>query len=246
MPGGGDPRAIVAAVSLRPAAPVIRALTLDLDDTLWAVGPAILRAEQAQDAYLRRHCPRTAERYPLERLRALREAVATAHPELAHDFTTQRRLTLEHAIRDSGEDVAHVDGAFEAFYAERNTVELYADVHEGLPRLAARYPLAALTNGNADLVRIGLAGHFRFSLGAREHGAAKPAASIFHAACARLDLAPAQVLHVGDDPWLDIAGAAEAGLATCWINRHGAPWPEGLAPPRWQARDLDELLHHLS
>lgn len=233
-------------LSAGASAPVIRALTLDLDDTLWAVAPAIARAERAQDAYLRRHCPRTAERYPVEALRALRESVALQHPELAHDFTTQRRLTLELAIRDCGEDIAHVDGAFEAFFHERNAVELFDDVHHGLPRLAERFPLAALTNGNADLARIGLAGHFRFSLGAREHGAAKPAPSIFLAACARLGVEPSAVLHVGDDPWLDIAGAAEAGLPTCWINRHGAAWPDTLPPPRWQARDLDELLHHLS
>lgn len=239
-------RAIVRTASAGGVAPVIRALTLDLDDTLWAVGPAIVRAERAQDAYLRRHCPRTAERYPLEAMRALRDAVAAAHPQLAHDYTEQRRITLARAIADCGEDLAHVDGAFEAFYAGRNEVELYADVHEGLPRLAGRFPLAALTNGNADLVRIGLAGHFRFSLGAREHGAAKPAASIFHAACTRLGLAPEHVLHVGDDPWLDIAGAAEAGLPTCWINRHDTPWPAELPPPRWQARDLNELLQHLT
>jgi len=77
---------------------------------------------------------------------------------------------------------------------------------------------------------------FRFQLGAREHGAAKPAASIFHAACAQLGLRPAQVLHVGDDIALDIVGAAQAGLRTCWINRvdrdgRARPWPHRLPRP---------------
>jgi putative hydrolase of the HAD superfamily len=79
--------------------------------------------------------------------------------------------------------------------------------------------VAALTNGNADLQRMGLDRHFRFQLGAREHGAAKPDAGIFHAACARLGFAPHEVLHVGDHDELDVIGAARAGLRSCWLNR---------------------------
>lgn len=220
---------------------MIHALTLDLDDTLWAVAPVIERAEEALDAFLRAHAPRAAARWPVAAMRELRERVAAAHPDLAHDFSTQRRLTLRHALEDAGEDVALVEPAFEAFYAARNRVELFVDVAPALERLAARRPLAALTNGNADLGRIGLSRHFRFSLGAREFGAAKPDPGIFLAACARLGCAPESVLHVGDDPLLDIAGAAAAGLPSCWINRHGAHWPAHLAPPTVAVSDLTQL-----
>ncbi|MCK7595507.1 HAD family hydrolase [Pseudomarimonas salicorniae] len=225
---------------------MIRAITLDLDDTLWAVAPAIQRAEQAVDDYLARHCPQTRARFPVAAMRALRERIAAEHPQLAHDFTTQRLLCLRHALEESGEDLAHAEGAFEAFFDARNTVDLYADVAEGLPQLAGRYPLAALTNGNADLARIGLAAHFRFTLGAREHGAAKPDPSIFHAACERLGIEPSAVLHVGDDPQLDVEGARRAGLRACWINRVGARWPDDLAPPDLVARDLPELISQLN
>jgi putative hydrolase of the HAD superfamily len=96
-----------------------------------------------------------------------------------------------------------------------------------LERLAARLPLAALSNGNACLTRIGLIHLFRFQLGAREHGIGKPDASIFHAACAQLGAEPRAVLHVGDDVELDVVGAHRAGLRTCWINREGLAWPRG-------------------
>ncbi len=237
--------AIVRARMNSPAA-MIRAITLDLDDTLWAVAPSIVRAEQAVDDYLARHCPATRTRFPLEAMRALREAIAAEHPHLAHDFTTQRLLCLRQALSESGDDPSHAEGAFEAFFGERNRVELYADVHDGLPTLAGRFPLAALTNGNADLGRIGLATHFRFSLGAREHGAAKPDPSIFLAACARLELPPEAVLHVGDDPELDVIGAQRAGLRACWINRRDERWPEALPAPDYIARDLPELIAHLN
>ena len=59
---------------------------------------------------------------------------------------------------------------------------------EALARLSARLPIAALTNGNADLARIGIDHHFQVFVSAREHGHAKPDAPIFHATCERLGL----------------------------------------------------------
>jgi putative hydrolase of the HAD superfamily len=171
--------------------------------------------------------------------------VAREHTQLSHDFTTQRLLALRLALRDSGEHEQHAEPAFAAFFEHRNAVELFPDVPPALETLARRHPLAALTNGNADLARIGLGHHFRFSLGAREHGAAKPAASIFLAACARLELEPAAVMHVGDDPWMDVHGAAEAGLPTCWINRFDQVWPAQLPRPDLEVASLTELVAHL-
>ncbi|NUS38237.1 MAG: HAD family hydrolase [Lysobacter sp.] len=203
----------------------VRAITLDLDDTLWPIAPAIDRAEAALDAFLATHAPRTLARWPLQARRALRDAVDAEHPQLAHDFTRQRLLTLERMLVAAGDDVALVDAAFEAYFAARCEVEHYPDSVPALERLAARVPLASISNGNACLVRIGLIHLFRFQLAAREHGEAKPAASIFHAACAQLGVAPRDVLHVGDDIELDVVGAHRAGLRTCWINRDGRAWP---------------------
>ena len=81
----------------------VRAITLDLDDTLWPIEPVMLRAEQRLDAWLRAHCPPVADQYPIAAMRALRDEVAAANPDLAHDFTTQRLLCLRSALvpRDS-------------------------------------------------------------------------------------------------------------------------------------------------
>lgn len=218
----------------------IRALTLDLDDTLWPIWPAIERAEAALQTWLAEHAPNTAARYPLLAMRELRDTIAAAHPHLIHDFSAQRRLSLEHALRECNDDPACAQTAYDVFYAARNQVDLYDDTLEGLSRLGQRFPLAALTNGNADLQVIGLQEHFVFQLGAREHGAAKPDPGIFLAACERLGCAPAEVLHVGDDPELDVLGAHRAGLRTVWINRRGAVWPHP-EQPDFIAPDLHTL-----
>ncbi len=208
--------------------PPVRAVTLDLDDTLWPFAPIGERIEAALHAWFLAHSPRTARRFPIEDMRALRERVFAEFPQHAHDLGLLRRLTIERALRESGDDPALAHAAYAIFFRERNRVDFYADALDGLRRIAARVPVAALTNGNADLAAIGIAGLFRFQLGAREFGAAKPDAGIFLEACRRLGVAPCEVLHVGDHPQSDVAGAAGAGLRTCWIDRGDHAWPDDL------------------
>ncbi len=224
----------------------IRAITLDLDDTLWPFAPIGARIERVLDDWLRAHSPRTAERFPIVEMRALRERVFDAHPHLLHDMGAVRRLTLEHAFRASGEDPALADPAYAAFYAERNRVECYPDAIEALARISAKLPVAALSNGNADLVAIGLDHHFAFQLGASEYGAAKPDPGIFLAACARLGCAPGEVLHVGDHIEMDVLGAARAGLRTAWVHRDDARaqhphWPHADIAPDLVVNDMAAL-----
>ena len=218
----------------------ILAISLDLDDTLWPVEPAILAAEQSLDAWLRTEHPDVAAKFPVAAMRALRDRTSLERPDLAHDFTAQRLLTIERAFSACGVGPEHVDAAFEVYYAARNRVECYADTLPALAALAARVPLVSLSNGNADLERIGLKHHFRASISARDVGWAKPDARIFAAACTHLGVAAEHVLHVGDDPALDVAGARAAGLRTAWLNRNGAAWSHGTLPDLTLG-DLNEL-----
>ena len=208
----------------------ILAISLDLDDTLWPVEPAIRNAEQRLHDWLVNEHPTVAATYPIAAMRTLREAIDRERPDLAHDFTAQRLLTLERAFLACGVGAEHVDAAFEIYYAARNAVECYPDSVPALTALAARFPLVSVSNGNADLARIGLDHHFRATITAREIGVAKPDRRIFDAACARLGVPPEHVLHVGDDAALDVVGARDAGLRTAWLNRSGAAWSHGPAP----------------
>lgn len=212
----------------------VRAITLDLDDTLWPFAPIGARIEQVLHAWMERHSPQTAARFPIAEMRALRQHVVAEHPQHAHDLSLLRRLTIERALRDSGGDTTLADAAHAIFFAERNRVAFYPDALAALQRLSARVPLAAVSNGNADLAAIGIAEHFRFQLGAREHGAGKPDPGIFLAACAQLGVEPRHVLHVGDDVTMDVVGAHRAGLRSCWINR---PDEAGIAQ-HWPRHDI--------
>jgi putative hydrolase of the HAD superfamily len=224
----------------------VRAITLDLDDTLWPFPPIGARIERVLDEWLRTHSPATSAMYPIEAMRALRERVFAENPHLLHDLSALRRMTLEIALRESGGALERLDEAYEVFYAARNEVEFYPDALEALARLGKRVPLGTLSNGNADLVRIGLAERFACCLHSREFGAAKPEPAFFHAACAQLNLPPHEVLHVGDHVDMDVVGAARAGLRTCWLNRPNeagevAQWPHADLKPDLEFATLTDL-----
>jgi len=143
-------------------------------------------------------------------------------------------------LSQAGDDPGLAGPAFAHFFDHRQRVELYPDVAAALAGLASRLPLLALTNGNADLARIGLAGHFVGVLSAREFGVGKPEPAFFLEACRRLGCSPGEVLHVGDDWRLDIEGADGAGLASAWIRRPGQP-DKPAAPSARPWRELTDL-----
>lgn len=219
----------------------IRAITLDLDDTLWPIQPVIERAEGRLREWLGEQYPLVVSRFTEEAARALRDAVARDFLERAHDFAFLRRETLRRMGEQAGYDSMDVEAAAAAFDAARNEVELFPDVRPALSALRRHYRLVAVTNGTACLERIGIGDLFDGYVNACAAGVAKPARRIFEAAVAVAGATPGETLHVGDQPHTDVEGARAAGLATAWINRERRRWPGELAVPDTVVLDLHEL-----
>jgi len=219
----------------------VRAVAFDLDNTLWDVGPVIERAEQRLHEWLTEHCPRIPERLSIGAMRAARESLAREEPHNAHDFTYLRMASLARHARECGYDEEIAQRAFEVFFAARNDLELFPDVRPALERLHSRFPLATLSNGNADLARIGLREFFVLSLNARQIGVGKPHPRCFERLATDLRLEPAEILYVGDDPVLDVEAARAAGLPSAWVNRFALQWPSEIAPADLAVTNLAEL-----
>lgn len=116
----------------------------------------------------------------------------------------------------------------------RTTWQLFSDAVPCLDWLrAAGIKLAAVTNASGQhqrtkLAGLGIARFFDTLVIAGELGAAKPDPVIFHTACARMGVSPAETLHVGDLLDTDAVGARDAGLHGVWLARsasHPAPEP---------------------
>ena len=209
----------------------IRAISLDLDDTLWPIWPTIERAEKALAEWLGQQAPGAAAVFadPQQRLQ-VREHVVRSQPAIGHDLSALRRESIRFALQRANEDTRLAEPAFEVFFAERMRVDLFDDARPALAFLAARFPVVALSNGNADVGRVGLGEFFVAGLSAREFGVGKPDPRIFHAAASSAGVAAHAVLHVGDDAALDVLGALGAGMQTVWVNRNQQLWTHDVHP----------------
>ncbi len=221
----------------------IKAITLDLDDTLWPIGPTIQRAETLLHQWLAREVPEIGRALTPEALRAVRDELVQNHPHRKHDLAWYRLRSLEVVLERAGVDTRRAREGFDIFTEARQSVIPYPDALPALSRIMQRYPIAALSNGNADVKRIGLSPYLRFALSAKDLGMSKPDPEIFHYACRMFGCKPEEVLHVGDDAHADVAGARKAGLHAAWINRRNEPWPREQHgdPGHHEFADMKEL-----
>jgi putative hydrolase of the HAD superfamily len=223
----------------------IRAITLDLDDTLWPVWPTIARAETVLNSWLAQHAPATAALSAQGEVKqAVRAQINARHADRAHDLSFLRLEAIRALLLQAGDPGHLAEPAFEVFFAERQRVDLFEDALPALAFWSARYPVVALSNGNADVHRVGIGQHFRASVSAKSMGVAKPDLRVFVAGAEAAGVAPHEVLHVGDDAHADCVGALAAGMQVAWLSRDGQSWSHGDTRPHLVVRDLHDLCAH--
>ncbi|NBA94369.1 HAD family hydrolase [Pseudomonas sp. R5(2019)] len=221
----------------------IKLITFDLDDTLWDTAPVIVSAEATLRDWLAQHASKLGP-VPVEHLYTIRERLVQAEPGLKHRISALRRQVLFHALEDAGygHDEARemADTAFEVFLHARHQIEVFPEVQPLLEVLCQHYTLGVLTNGNADVRRLGLADYFKFTLCAEDLGIGKPDPRPFIEALRRGGADARHAVHIGDHPGDDIAGAQQAGLRAIWFNPQGKAW-EADNQPDAEIRSLTEL-----
>ncbi|MEB6381488.1 5-amino-6-(5-phospho-D-ribitylamino)uracil phosphatase YigB [Leclercia adecarboxylata] len=203
----------------------ISALTFDLDDTLYDNRQVILRTEQEALVFVQNYHPalKTLENTEFHRLR---QALRQTEPEIYHDVTEWRRRAVELAMLNAGLTAAEAALGAEAsmthFATWRSRIDVPQETHDTLAALAEKWPLVAITNGNAQPELFGLSDYFQFVLRAGPHGRAKPFNDMYHLTAEKLGLPLGNILHVGDDLTTDVAGAIRCGMQACWIKPENA------------------------
>lgn len=204
----------------RPLGPVA-ALTFDLDDTLYDNRPVIERTERESMSFVQNYHPSLSALTKPDFMR-LRQAIRLAEPDIYHDVTEWRRRAVERAMLEAGltthEAAAGAAASMENFARWRSRIDVPQETHDTLAALAQKWPLVAITNGNAEPHLFGLDKYFKFVLRAGPHGRSKPFNDMYHLAAQKLALPLEQILHVGDDLTTDVAGAVRCGMQACWIN----------------------------
>ena len=225
----------------------LSAITFDLDDTLYDNRPVITRTEEECLRFLQNYHP-ALKTLDAPYYRRIRVELREREPEIYHDVTQWRWRAIELAMRNQGlgeaEARAGADAAMACFAHWRSNITVPEATHRTLRVLGERWPLVAITNGNASPEACGLDGYFRFILRAGPDGRAKPYRDMYHLAAEKLGLPLSRILHVGDDLAADINGAVACGMQACWINDRGGDFrhaPDARLLPHLEIPRLESL-----
>ncbi|GAB7104681.1 HAD family hydrolase [Streptomyces phaeofaciens JCM 4814] len=224
----------------------IRAVVWDVDDTLFDYTTADregMRSHLVAEGLMAGY---DSPEQALERWREVTDRQWARFSAGEVSFQGQRRDRVRVFLGAELTD-AEADDWFQRYIGHYETAwALFPDVLPVLDALAASHRHAVLSNSSIEVqdhkLRV-LGVHHRFEsiLCAAELGVSKPEAAAFLAACEALDLPPHEVAYVGDHPEIDGQGAAEAGLLSVWIDRHGATAAVEALPGRHRIATLAEL-----
>ena len=171
-------------------------------------------------------------------------AAAHGYPNLSPQILRQRFVEAWRNFKDFNHTSEHwsalVDATFEGItelppsqtffgalyehFAKPDAWRIFDDAFPALEALAERgMKLALISNWDTRLrdllARLDLLKFFDPVLISCEIGTRKPSAAIFHSASEALRVAPSAILHVGDSPGNDVAGARGAGFKAVLLQR---------------------------
>ena len=213
----------------------IKLITLDLDNTLWDVDRIIIKAEEMLKSWLTEHIPDSLQHYEPNNLNRLREEIFARHKNQIHDLSFMRTQILFEIMRQAGlperEARQQARAAFDIFFEGRNQVVLFDGALDMLEKLNRSFELIALTNGNANIGKVGLSHYFSGAYSAADVGNKKPHPAMFQAPLKALQLKPDQAIHIGDHLVDDIQGADSVGMHSIWVNLVGGE-PLDVTPSR--------------
>ena len=139
------------------------------------------------------------------------------------------------------------DAAIRRLGLSGHRLKPWPDAQAALRRIAERFTVVALSNGNLSMLTDlfaagGLTWHCVLS-GETVH-AYKPDPAVYRLALDRLELDPRRTLMVAAHPW-DLRAAATHGLLTAYVQRAGEGAPEPSDAFDLEVPDLSALATHL-
>ncbi len=157
-------------------------------------------------------------------------------------YLDSARRALVHTLRCHALDCEEsaIANLVQAFFRLRP----FGDAQQGLLRLAGRYRLVALSNGDRHLldhlVTNSIEAEFHRRLSVDQVGRFKPHPSVYRTAAADLGCEPGEILMVAAHAF-DILGARACGYRGAYVNRYGLPYEDSELRPDLEVRDFGEL-----
>jgi 2-haloacid dehalogenase len=137
------------------------------------------------------------------------------------------RRALAYTLRAN--EIEFEAGQVERFMSVWQDLSPYPDSVEGLSRLARKYRLVALSNGEPDYLSHLARNRIRFEfdkiISVEEAGAFKPHPAVYRTASRLLDIEPGEIMMVAAHSF-DIMGARACGYRGAFVNRYKLPYED--------------------
>lgn len=215
------------------------AISFDLDDTLYSNHPIMLATDKKMVAHFKvvfRQYKIKTELYTFD-FRfwwPFRQQALAQTPNLKHDIGLLRQQSYYLGALSLGLTSKEAEllaySALSYFVEQRSNFSLPQRTHDLLKFLQSKLPLVAITNGNVDTDRIGIAKYFTEHFHASMDNKLKPDRDMFDKTCLALSIKPEQLLHVGDCGKNDVLGAINAGCQSAWLNQFQVGKPLKVLP----------------
>ena len=207
------------------APPAVRAVFFDVDFTLIHPGPRFHGPGYA--ATCAEHGVAVdATRFDEAVARTLPMLDDLADPLYDHDLFINYTAAIIEQMGGAGDGVKRAAAEIYEAWAANHHFDLYDDVQEVIPALAARgLALGVISNSHRSLEAF--TEHFALDRYVRTHVSAhpgrymKPHPSIFAADLASAGVEAGEAVMVGDSLKHDVRGALGAGLRAVWLRRSG-------------------------
>ena len=169
-----------------------------------------------------------AQFYPQWRARQRIEQFQDSLLMLGHSgYLETCRRALAYTLRANG--IKFEPAQASGFMSVWQDLIPYPDSLEGLERLATKYRLVALSNGEPDYLEHLAANRICFDfdriISVEEGGAFKPHPGVYRAAARQLAAEPGQIMMVAAHSF-DIMGARASGFRGAFVNRYRLPYED--------------------
>ena len=197
----------------------IKIISFDLDNTLYDNWPVIQLAEEKSQKYLQSEFEKQRRKYDHQFFTQIRKELLES--EIASnsnyrspfdDLSLLRKKVLEKCCEELNNSDVITEKAFDIFIDYRSQVTIDKTITTMLEELSNYYLLVSLTNGNCNAEKLSISNYFRNNYSPVQGYRAKPHPEMLNEMMNDFNVAPEQVLHVGDQ--IDTDGEA-AKLAGC-------------------------------
>ncbi len=213
----------------------IKLITFDLDDTFWDIKNTIISAEINSRKWIEDRIKKKIEWGTFDDFLEIRNELIKENPSLDYDLGLLRKKMISYHTQKYFKNQKDLDEFIEEAYIffleERHKVEFFDGVIPVLEKLSSNYKLGVLTNGNADIKKLGIDHMFDFSVSSADVKSNKPDQGHFVKAKELSKINFHNTLHVGDHPVNDISGARKLGINVMWFNLNNLVWDIDENPP---------------